>query len=221
LVEAGVDVDFRLVLRALAPLDAIVQAAGRADREGRLTEALGRPGGEVVVFQPEDLRMPPNEYAEAAAFTEAIVRQSLADGRPIQVDSVEAMQDYFHRYYVEQNEEILGIELLKLRRNNQLKFATLAKQFEMINSRTKDVFVPDDGEARAAIQQLHSIKQLTVDLRRILQRHTVGLNPSEFRKAKNVLLELELGSEIWIAADYAYDENLGLIFEPGPEALIS
>lgn len=220
LVEAGVDVDFPLVLRALAPLDSIIQAAGRADREGKHTAALGgKPGGRVVVFLPEDHKLPPNEYKEAAGITEAIAKQELEDGKSVQVDSAEAIRLYFERYYGGSGTD-LGENLLALR--NQLSFASLAQEFEMISNRTRDVFVPDNEEAQRAIERLRFSGELTPSLRRMLQRHIVGLSPSEFQKAKGVIEQIPTasGDEIWVAVDQAYDDRLGLIFNPGPERLV-
>ena len=218
LVEAGVDVDFPLVLRALAPLDSIIQAAGRADREGKLTAAHGgKPGGKVVVFLPEDHKLPPNEYKEAAGKTETLVRQALEDGKSVQVDSLESIRLYFERYYGSSGTD-LGGDLLELRK--RLEFATLAQEFEMISSRTRDVFVPDDEEAERAIEALRASGILTPQLRRVLQRHVVGLSPSEFAKARGVIEQLPSAKEAELWAATSYDKQLGLIFDPGPEQLV-
>ncbi|OLR91220.1 hypothetical protein BJP25_21160 [Actinokineospora bangkokensis] len=73
LVEAGVDVDFPVVFRALAPAESLQQAAGRANREGRRS-GLGR----VVVFDAEGTTIP--------AFYRAGVAKTLAFFGPGKAD---------------------------------------------------------------------------------------------------------------------------------------
>jgi CRISPR-associated endonuclease/helicase Cas3 len=207
LIEAGVDLDFPVAFRALGPLDSIVQVAGRADREGRLTASLGRPGGRLVVFKPTDHRLPPNEYAHATGITE-----TLAKTRSIQPDDLDTMSDFFESYYGGAD---LGSNLMTLRRD--AKFKQLATKFEMISSRMQDVYVPF-GEGRELINKLMEIRHLTGELRRALQRYSVGLQPWEFQKARESgLYRLEEDSDIWIAGDSSYSTEIGLEVQSAPD----
>jgi hypothetical protein len=68
-VEAGVDLDFPVVYRAFAPLEAIAQAAGRCNRNDR-DEA-----GSVIVFHPEEEAYPDRVYRQATAVTNILLEQ--------------------------------------------------------------------------------------------------------------------------------------------------
>lgn len=67
-VEAGVDLDFPVVLRALGPLDRIIQAAGRCNREGRLFEK-----GRMIVVNPADGGIPVGSYRTGRDVTEGML----------------------------------------------------------------------------------------------------------------------------------------------------
>ncbi|MFD0858613.1 CRISPR-associated endonuclease Cas3'' [Roseovarius aquimarinus] len=86
LIEAGVDVDFPLVLRAAAGIDSIAQAAGRCNREGKLDRGL------VEVFRSEHSAPPAVEQFAA------IGREVLAEAHddPIGEDAVAS---YFRRLW--------------------------------------------------------------------------------------------------------------------------
>jgi len=71
-VEAGVDVDFPAVYRAWGPLDSLIQAAGRCNREGRLPHP-----GRVVIFQPEDDAYPSGPYQQATQIAKTLWREGI------------------------------------------------------------------------------------------------------------------------------------------------
>lgn len=204
-VEAGVDFDFPVVYRAVGPLDSIAQAAGRCDREGHLTVALGRPGGKVIVFEPEDPATAPGVYKEATERTRAMIRQG-----NLSIDEPADIRRYFDRLYGEAN---LGGELQEMRKG--LKFRSLGAEFEMIEDNTVSVFVPYDGEARELIAELDAMGLLDLKHRRGLQKYAVGLYRSELQSAamRGFLYEVREGSGLWVCPEGFYDLKVGFTTE--------
>jgi CRISPR-associated endonuclease/helicase Cas3 len=91
-VEAGVDLDFPIVYRAIGPLDRIVQAAGRCNREGRMSEQLGT----VVIFELEDERTPTGPYKAGIEQARLILAEH---DSPEILNDPAIFEDYFERLY--------------------------------------------------------------------------------------------------------------------------
>ncbi|MEV6138164.1 CRISPR-associated helicase Cas3' [Nocardia sp. NPDC051990] len=88
LIEAGVDLSFPVVWRALAPADSIQQAAGRANRNG---EYAG--GGLVVVFDPAEGKRP-TDYEAGCDLTSIHFGST---GR--ELDNQDALARYYEELY--------------------------------------------------------------------------------------------------------------------------
>ena len=92
LVEAGVDIDFPVVYRAMAGLDSIAQAAGRCNREGRNLEGKL---GEVVVFNPPK-PAPPGLLRKGEDAANEVIRMFPDEVAKL---SSTAFQKYFKIFY--------------------------------------------------------------------------------------------------------------------------
>jgi CRISPR-associated endonuclease/helicase Cas3 len=237
LIEAGVDVDFPVVFRALAPADSLLQAAGRANREGRLSE-LGR----VVIFAPADGKAPPS-YKALVPQTEIHFGPDKADP-----DCLDEMAAYYRSVYgalnlADPSHPGQGIQQARTR----WEFQTVAdgplinaetgkrdssKAFRLITDGGISVVTPQ-GAASAA--QHHEIDQLVAKIRasrvpvladvRRLQPYTTTVHPSVLRTSGvKALLAPILGDEVRTGALVEwrgrYDDATGIDLDPHTEEFV-
>ncbi len=209
-VEAGVDLDFPTVFRAEAPLDAIIQAAGRCNREG--TRRCGR----VVVFSPPDDASPPGIY-RAGRDIARVVRQHPGFD-PSDPDAV-------HQYFQFLFGSSVDPDRNRIQRSrDELDFPTIADRFRMIAEDTCDVVVhyPESAadQIRPLVEQLRTRERRPREILRLLQPHTVSLLRAEYERLQKVGLVEEIdgmpGIGVWHGA---YDDVRG-ITEADPDLIV-
>ena len=205
LIEAGVDIDFGCVIRYIAGLDSIVQAAGRCNRNG------SRPRlGQVYIVNPAEENLDKlRDIRIGKECAERVLREFAAT--PEEFDgyllSPKAMAQYYEYYFYRRSGEmsypvsrksqvgrddtlvqLLSTNCLSLaayaRTHHQAgpntplvqSFMTASNEFEAIDAPTRGVIVPYD-EGRRIIDALASSHTLAeqYELLRQAQRYSVNV----------------------------------------------
>lgn len=205
LVEAGVDISFPVVYRALAGLDSIAQAAGRCNREGRLNEE-GRLG-KVIVFIPPR-RAPQGILRKASETALGMLESGLED--PIDHS---VFSRYFSELYWKANSlDAKGIikMLTPDRTDLGIQFRSAADAFKMIDDGMQQAILVPYGEGEGLIGTLKS-KGPELWLLRKLQRYSVNIYKEQFLalQKRGSLEEVSPGVFV-LTCKIEYDDRIGL-----------
>lgn len=208
LVEAGVDIDFPVVYRALAGLDSIAQAAGRCNREGRMNRK-----GRVVVFVPPE--RPPLGHLRKGA--DACI--STLHGQAHDPLARALFDRYFKEFYHSVDLDAKGI-VQKLTisdpRSLSVQFRAAAEAFRLIDDADSATLVVRYAAHSEEIERLLGILAAEGPQRwlmRKLQRYTVTIPQ---RQATQMLNRGDLtlpvpGLHVLVNTDNLYSNILGLV----------
>ncbi|GGA34750.1 CRISPR-associated helicase/endonuclease Cas3 [Paenibacillus physcomitrellae] len=240
LIEAGVDVSFECVIRSLAGLDSIAQAAGRCNRHGE--DALQQV---YVIDHAEENLKHLDEIRIGKDITKRMLvdLQRDADSHGGHLLSVQAMTFYFQKFYTDVQAQLnfpvskLDVDMTELLfagypQNNYFQnyclnyqkrpplflvnsYRTAAEHFQVIEDLTTSVIVPYE-EGNEIIAELNGAERIE-DFGRLMrkaQQYTINLYPHELQALdRSGGLERCFDGQILVLKDGAYNEEYGLDLE--------
>jgi CRISPR-associated endonuclease/helicase Cas3 len=210
LIEAGVDIDFPVVFRALAGLDSISQTAGRCNREGNDVN-----GGRLIVFRAPT-EPPAGVLRLGKGIMESLLNSSESDGvlrgddGSLDLTSPAIYDTYFRLFYSGVQLDGAGVQNARA----SLDFPEVAKRFRMIDSATYPVVVPYK-DAYNKLEIVRAKFKPSRDDFRSLQPFIVQIYSQEFQALNNVgaLGSIQEKAFWYLSPSYErlYDERFGLV----------
>jgi len=206
LVEAGVDIDFPVVYRALTGFDAIAQAAGRCNREGKLPHQ-----GQVFVFEP------PQASPKGLLLKGENAGREIITVMPDECETLHpvAFERYFSLFYSKvktfDKKDMYSL-LVKDARAFEFQFRDAARKFQLIDDQRQVAVVVrykgKNTDSKNLIEKLR-FTGANRELMRKLQRFSITIPETHFVEAQSCFESIH---GIWCQqTDGAYDQQLGFV----------
>lgn len=171
-IEAGVDISFPIGFREMGPLDRIIQASGRINRNNEISV------GKLFIFELDTGYYNEGEYAVGTSITRYLLEK---------YNIIECQEEYYKKYFSYNNSD--AKELAKKEKN--LEFEEVAKGFNLIEDDTISVLVNYNGGIEI------NYCDINIDKIRKMQQYVVNLKRKEFYKQLD-LGNIECGEiNIW------------------------
>lgn len=201
LIEAGVDVDFPLVFRALAGLDSILQAGGRCNREGLLELGLLR------VFLAAT-KPPPGIPRKGMEATRILLNRH---GAELDLFDPAMIEEYFRLLY-----GATTLDEKQIRTEQQeFNFRTVARRFRLIQDDYAQPLVVPWGEGPARLERFRRTDPRR-DTLRALQPFVVNVATRDLERLQEHRAVELVHDTVWsLSPDFSrlYDERYGFVFE--------
>ncbi len=222
LVEAGVDLDFPTVYRAVAGVDSLVQAAGRCNREGK----RATQDSVVHLFVPATSYNVPSEVDQRSSVAQSVLPGLLeASAKPLDVENV--VPAYFNRLYLAKGKDELDAKAIvhRLSQNNRERgivifpFEDVGHDFKLIEEGSTPLVIPCEENAEV-LNRVQSGSLSRGDWR-MLSRYSISLYDGDIRALDAAGAIEPLTSDTYVLLDGGfYRDDVGLdIARAGGDAL--
>ncbi|MFH1963757.1 MAG: CRISPR-associated helicase Cas3' [bacterium] len=199
LIEAGVDFDFPVVFRAMAPLEVVIQSAGRCNREGKLDGP-----GRVFLFKLQDSGMPDKTYAACAGHAEEFIKQDISQLHGHKL---------FNEYYAQVMQLYVDPDKYKINEaRKQFNFKTVSDGYHIIQAITKGLYIYNySDESRQLLHSLEYKEFLSRDDFRKMQQFTVQVYKYFIFQNSEMCKIMPQGFMVWYGN---YDQETGISVSP-------
>ena len=202
LVEAGVDIDFPTVYRAISGIDSILQTGGRCNRENKRNSAESV----VHIFNTDEVLSYQQTNTDAAM---AVIKKY---GDKIYLP--EAIKMYFDDLYyyrdIDKTHKVFDKKDI-INGLTNLEFESVAKNFKMIENDTKALYISTEENKKLIDDLRHG--NYSKELFRNLQQYVVNLYERDFKKLDEECCIEYIDSNFYILSDSNYySDKTGITF---------